>query len=408
MGKPHVKVFSFALALICSLIFISTLPRASAKSKEKPNKQEKKSAIIIKLAAGASIETIANKYGIKKIDEIPVENSYLLLPQNKQSVGQLVSSLTREPGVMSVEGNIELSTPVISLRQPQNFPGDDPIALGISTNLYRTQPITSLLQLTSLHSIAQGQGVTVAVIDSGIDMSHPALTGRVAPGGFDFVDFDTNVTDEPGGPNYGHGTFISGLVLLLAPQARILPLRAMDQSGTGTAFDVGAAIYYAVASGAKVINLSLGTDERPYIISSAIAYAQRMGCVVVSAAGNGNSGLGNVFPANLEYVIGVGATDFNDKKASFSNFGRSVDINAPGVDLVGPFPGGGYSRWSGTSFATPLVAAEAALLFSKQPRSASEVINMMLSSTLNLDAVDPAYRGQLGKGRILPLTALQR
>src|SRR5262249_32352644 len=263
--------------------------------------------------------------------------------------------------VVNSEVNSEMDSPFISQGQPQNFQGGTPIILGPDSTPYTFQPLVSFFQLNSAQALSRGQNVKVAIIDTGIDLLHPRFAGHIASGGFDFLDNDTLPNDECCGGSYGHGTFVAGLVLLMAPDAQILPIRILNPNGMGNTFDLAAAIRYAADQGAKVINLSLGTDtQRPNTVHDALVYAQGKGCVINAAAGNENDGSGNMYPANEGgNVLGSGATDFSYKKAGFSNYGGCVELNAPGVNLISTFPGGLYALWSGTSFSTPQMSGEA-------------------------------------------------
>ncbi|MEW6730631.1 MAG: S8 family serine peptidase [Acidobacteriota bacterium] len=398
MFRKRTIVFLIVVTLTFAPIFLFPTPYR-AQVREKP---DKKIGIIVKLARGQDIKPIIEKYSLQKISEIQSdEGNFLLVSAKNNNYEELIMTMPREIGVLSVERNVILASPMSALRQPQNFPGDEANVLGLDATAYQSQPLISFLQLSNVYSMCKGSGVKVAVIDTGIDPFHPVITGHIAAGGFDFVDFDSVPYDEPGGISYGHGTFIAGLILLVAPEVRILPLRVLAPNGVGDAFGVAAAIFYAATQGAKVINLSLGTDEKPTIVRAAISYAQSRGCVIVAAAGNSNSGHGNVFPANEACVLGIGATDFADKKAKFSNYGAAVDLTAPGVDLISTYPGGFYARWSGTSFSTPLVAGEAALLFSEYSNGEANVVEIMTKSSVKLN--DNSLKG---KGRISPLAAL--
>jgi hypothetical protein len=278
--------------------------------------------------------------------------------------------------------------------------------------------------------------VVVAVIDTGVDRNHAALAARLyvdpsdgenngvdddADGlvddarGWDFVDNDNNPHEgfaDPQTTVAGHGTFISGLILLVAPEAQIMPVRAFNPEGVSDAFTVAASIKYATDHGANVINLSLGSPENSSVLHDAIVYARQRGAVVIAAAGNNNENIDSSpqFPASWPAeAMGVAAVDLTGKKAVFSNFGANVAVSAPGVGLISTFPGGAngdYALWSGTSFAAPLASGEAALILSTVPRH-PDTRGTIEATAVSIDGVNPGFSGRLGRGRINPLGALQ-
>ena len=199
--------------------------------------------------------------------------------------------------------------------------------------------------------------VTVAVVDSGVDSTHPFLNGRVLSG-YDLVDDDSTPQD-----GNSHGTHVSGTIVdcTLGLNIRILPVRVLDNEGSGQFSTVGQGIRYAADHSAKVINLSLGGSHSDYV-DSAIAYALSKNVTVVVAAGNEDENTNYHCPAHIQNCITVAAVDSSKTKANFSNHGNAVDIAAPGVAIKSSVPGGGYQNMSGTSMATPHVAAAAAML----------------------------------------------
>lgn len=233
----------------------------------------------------------------------------------------------------------------------------------------------------------QGEGVVVAVLDTGSQLDHPDLEGQYATAadgtiGRDFVDGDGSPTD----PN-GHGTIVTGLigaaanneegVAGVAPAARVLPVRVLDADGRGEASTVDAGIRWAVDNGADVINLSLeveetedGPDATLTAPNAAIEYAWQRGVVVVAATGNSGAGAAG-YPAGSPVVL-VGATDRDDELATFSDADRLDAVMAPGVDMVStwcqPTADGGcnpdarYGIGDGTSFAAPVASGVVALL----------------------------------------------
>lgn len=198
--------------------------------------------------------------------------------------------------------------------------------------------------------------VTVAMVDTGVS-SHPFLAGRITPDGYDFVDNDRNPSDLD-----GHGTHGAGVIADCTPDlpVNILPIRVLGKKG-GTDLNVGNGIRYAVDHGAAVINLGLGGTHSQYK-EEAIKYAVSKGVVVVISAGNDNKDAAEHCPAHRQDVITAAATDQNDERASFSNYGWSIDVAAPGVDVTSCVPGGGFASKSGTSVSAAHVSALAAML----------------------------------------------
>ena len=219
----------------------------------------------------------------------------------------------------------------------------------------------------------RGAGIKVAVIDSGLDLGHPAFANRLAPSHEwrDFVDGDAYPQDErlEGGGNYGHGTGVAGIVLQVAPNATILPLRVLDAEGAGDITDVAAAVDHAVAAGADVINLSLGTDEDSEVLNRMLAYAAERKVFVT--ASSGNTGDSNItYPARNAregtkagaYLLSVGSVDAYNRLSTFSTYGDALELTAPGEYIYTAFPGNQVGYWSGTSFAVPMVTGTLALI----------------------------------------------
>jgi subtilisin family serine protease len=262
-------------------------------------------------------------------------------------------------------------------------------------------------------------GTVVAVIDTGVDSAHPDLAPNLLPGR-DFVAGDDDPADEN-----GHGTHVAGTIAaergngigvagVADGAAKILPLRVLDGTGSGKTSDVILAYAQAFQSGAKVVNLSLGSTTSSRAEHDAIAAFPTM--LFVAAAGNGGpDGVGDNNDALATYpcayllpnVVCVAASDNRDQLASFSNYGGlSVDLAAPGVSIASTWPGGGYSWSSGTSMATPHVSGAAALMWAAAP----DTQPIDISSAL-LAGVDtrPAFTGRtVSGGRLNLLRSLRQ
>lgn len=208
-------------------------------------------------------------------------------------------------------------------------------------------------------SLLQGRSGVVAVVDTGVDTNHPFLKGKTV-NGKDFVDNDNIPNDQ-----HSHGTHVAGTIIDCVGSAnvKIMPVRVLNAKGSGTASLVATGIKYAANNNADVINLSLGGGHTA-IKDAAIQYALDKGCTVVIAAGNDNLNTSSTCPAHMTNAgtIIVSAGDSSRKKASFSNYGSNIDLMAPGVSINAAIPGGKYGYKSGTSMATPHVAAAAMLL----------------------------------------------
>ncbi len=239
-------------------------------------------------------------------------------------------------------------------------------------------------------SIEDGDpSVVVSVIDTGIDYYHADLKNRVwGERGYDFVNDDNEALDDA-----GHGTHVAGIIAAtrdnyfaiagVAPQVTLLPFKVLAEDGSGTAEDVAAAIIDSSFANADVINLSLGGDYSS-LIEDALRYAHENGCLIVAAAGNDGVD-GVIFPANSAYTVSVGATDDQNLRTYFSNFGEKLDLMAPGEDILSTFMDGLTCYGSGTSMATPHVAGVSALLISRTgPSFSGDIRNILFSTAADL------------------------
>jgi thermitase len=212
-------------------------------------------------------------------------------------------------------------------------------------------------------------------------------------------------------PDFGHGTSTAGLIHLVAPEAKILPIKAFGSNGTADASIIYQAITYAIDQRADVINMSFSATDTTPDIRDAVAEAVSKGIVIAASAGNANTS-DAVYPASLPGVIGTGAVDGSVAhttfaKASFSNFGAAdADVTAPGVNLFTTYPGFGriWATVSGTSFSAPLAAGEAALLVQRNLDGAANKTDIENSSTT---AVDAYVKGYVAHGMIQVLGALR-
>ena len=235
---------------------------------------------------------------------------------------------------------------------------------------------------------ASGAGAVIAVIDTDVDLDHREFQGRIVRG-YDFVGNDS-VADD----GNGHGTHVAGIIAAandgvgvtgVAYSASIMPVRVLNNNGSGSTSDVIAGIRFAADNGADVINLSLGGGGPSRALADAVQYASELGSVVVMAAGN-SGGSSPEYPAAyaLNHGLAVGAVDQSGNLASFSNRSGDIELDyvtAPVVNIYSSIPGNRYASYSGTSMATPVVAASAASLIAYDSSLSVEAIEELLTGT---------------------------
>jgi hypothetical protein len=312
------------------------------------------------------------------------------------------------------------------------------------------------VRLAEAHLASDGCGeVTVAVIDTGIDPEHPLLQPALVPG-YDFLTEEAGVASDwnnldqsvqviveqemraiadqsvqvivEGGAEivvldesmapvldpqldttleahdlpafFGHGTMVAGLVRLVAPSARIMPLRVFDGSGSAHLFDIVRAIRWAVDHGADVINMSFSMQEHSTELREALRYARDHGVVCVAAAGN--QGLRTlVYPAALADAVGVAATDLDDALSPFSNHGSQlVRLAAPGSGVISTYPGGNFAAGWGTSFSTPLVTGAIALIHHHYTANSQAAYQQQVNALAEGAAPLLELSGEVGSGRL--------
>ncbi len=304
---------------------------------------------------------------------------------------------------------------------------------------YLSQPAPQLIGLWDAQSSfgLTGAGI-VAIIDTGVDPYQQVLASSLVPG-YDFISntagnasdwgdlssttqsillasnpdpasksYDAIINQSTGvildqstgvildGNNipaaFGHGTMVAGIVHLVAPSAKIMPLRAFSANGTAHLSDILRAIYYAADHGVHVINMSFTLLQNSEELSDAVQYAQSAGSICVAAAGN--TGTAYVAsPANLNEVMGIASTSPKDTQSTFTSYGDGVFLAAPGENIITTYPGNNYAEVSGTSFSTPFVTGTVALLYQYISNSGDDHIHSDLSHAVSLS-------DQLGNGRL--------
>jgi subtilisin family serine protease len=253
---------------------------------------------------------------------------------------------------------------------------------------------------------SSGQAITVAVIDSGIDANHPDLAGRIVPG-YNFIDKNTDTTDQ-----CGHGTHVAGIIAAaadnavgvagVAPQAYIMPIKVIGENCMGSYSRLMQGIIYAVDHGVRVISITSGGSYDHSGLHDAILYARSKGVFVAVAAGNRGSDE-PFYPGSYEESFTVAGTDDHDNSYNNTNFGQQIDISAPAVGIYSTYwdknQGSTYAYLTGTSMATPHVAAVAALVLAIDPKlSLDDLENTLIHSATDLG--DAGWDAKFGWGRL--------
>jgi len=343
-------------------------------------------------APDSAIESLDEEAGAQVEETIPEIDARLFeFPEIKnepserargQALARIKEGLERDPAVESVGYNYFYSASYIP---------NDPM-FGEQWGLMKTG-------FESAWDRARGSGVRIAIVDSGASVRHEDLRQKIALQR-DLINNDGTVEDP-----FEHGTHVAGIaaadtdnrkgVAGGCPDCNLLIAKVLDGNGEGTATDVAQGIIWSADRGARVINVSLGDRHDVHAVRDAVDYATRKGAVVVAAAGNKDTSRLE-YPAAYPDVIAVAATNRDDRRAWFSNYGDWVDVAAPGVGILSTVPGG-YSAWDGTSMASPHVAALAGLLAS-QGRSAVDIKKRIFNTAVDLG---PTGRDHyFGYGRI--------
>ncbi len=317
-----------------------------------------------------------------------------------------LQALRSQPGITHVELDALLKVMQATAAAPPSALSDNaPVNYFGATVIhgYVSQPAITIIRQPDTQTTFSVSGAgTVAIIDTGVDPTHPVLQS-VLVSGYDFTrniagsaseladvsqtsigsgaspvmvnQSTAAVLDQTSALNlqqpqyqaFGHGTMVSGIIHLVAPTALIMPLKAFKADGTGYLLDVLRAIYFAVQSGAKVINMSFSFSTYSHEAASALKFATRHQVICVASAGNdGKEEI--VYPASLSNVMGVASTTNSDTLSTFSNYGEDlVWVGAPGEGIITTYPFGTFGAGWGTSFSSPFVSGAAALLLSVSP-----------------------------------------
>lgn len=393
-------------------------------------------------------------------------DSYLLKTSDNVDIIAMAADYQRNPAVEYAEPNYVVKTQAF----PETLPNDTYVdanqdgnwSVGAWGQVYEDMWGLKRIEADKGWPISQGEDATVAVVDTGIDYNHEDLAGNIwinsqevsgngidddgngyidDTKGWDFVDreyFNPRSDNDPMDGN-GHGSHVGGTIAAVgnnsvgiigvAPKAKIMAVKGLDDSGQGYSSYLANSLRYAIDNGADVINNSWGGENHSQLIEDAIKYGYANGCLLVAAAGNSNADVKLSYPANMVEVIAVSATDPNDAKTYFSNYGSKIDVSAPGGgansdiyfdNILSTLPdgsylanrlshlkvSGGYYRLKGTSMAAPHVSGAAALVISRHPEFMNEQVRQVLR--VSADDVDGiGWDSNSGYGRINVYNALQ-
>lgn len=383
------------------LLALSQAPGMAAPRKER---------FLVKPQRPDQIAAIASQYGARVVKGIP-DDGLFVLEVRTNDPDAVLSALEQDPRVFEAQGDDPVQTP------PPPPPSDPSSQIMFAFDIgpdpmgYVNQAAFAQINLFGAHQYATGAGVRVAVLDTGVDLTHPDLAGRLGPG-YNAIDPSLPPDDvvEPDKSNVGvgHGTMVAGIIAVIAPEATILPVKVLDADGLGRASDVIEGIYWAIRNQARVINMSFGAPSSSKAIRRAIQAARVAGIVLVASAGNAGTDVAQC-PAALPGVIAVSSVEEDNTKSPWAAYGPFVDLVAPGNGIRSTFAGGVYATWSGTSFTAAMVSGAAALVRELRPHGGANAIEKILERTAtSVDDVNPDYAGQLGSGLLNVLEAVRR
>jgi hypothetical protein len=342
--------------------------------------------VVVELSASGAdqaAQSLAQRFRLTQLDSFDVPGAgtrlYRLHISGRRAAPAVVRAIAADR-----------STVAVSLNYIMRLYGEAPAAASAPP---LEQYALVKMQLPQAHALAQGGDVLIAIVDGGVDASHPELQGVIE---------DTFDAARAGNKGHPHGTAVAGAIAAharlkgSAPAARILAAQAFDRGQDrmeGNGYVVAKAIYWATDRGARVINMSFAGSRDPNIEQS-LRYARHKGVILVAAAGNKGPLSAPLFPAANPDVIAVTATDQNDRVFQLANRGKHIAIAAPGVELFLPGLNGTYQEISGTSFAAAEVSGAIALLIERRPELTHEDARRILMSTardLGPPGVDPHF-----------------
>ncbi len=426
------KKLIFILISFISILYSQNL---YFKYKQITPKSSNKITVLKKKLSNTKSSNIISLAQIFHKDDKFLEHIYIV-KASKSDVEKLKNELKNDE-------NVEYVSEPISFKVENSLPNDP--------GFYKQWYLNKCKILDALDYVPNSN-VLVGIIDTGIDYNHEDLQGAffINPGetgidengndkrfngidddnngfvddysGYDFVnrfnftsDYDFSTPDNNPMDEHGHGTNVAGIISAtknnnigisgISSNIKLLNIRAFDKTGNASELDVALGVIYAIQMGCKVINMSFGDTKYSQLLYDVINYAYSKNVTIVASAGNSNS-FEPHYPSFFQEVISVGASDENDKKAGFSNYGNRIDIVAPGTNIYTTDLYNNYTTVSGTSFSTPIVSAISALLLAKNPDFSPTQIKNILKLTAD-DIEQPGSDILSGSGRLNALNALK-
>ncbi|WP_242966885.1 S8 family serine peptidase [Desulfosporosinus sp. FKA] len=350
----------------------STVKLAGSSSAGASSVSSHTSQIVVSLASKTDVTKLAQEFKATVLRQGPLNFATLGFAKTV-NIAAMITSLKRVPGVLSAQEN-----------HRHKIAGDSLTTLPSDPYVKDQWSLVNGDVAGAWGMGATGKGITIAIVDSGIDLNHPDLKDNIVPG-YNAI----TQSDAPGAnqDDNGHGTHVAGIaaaernnvgIVGVAYQAKIMPIKAVSFDGDGYDDAIASGIVWAADHGAKIINLSLGSDDEAFseVIGQAVLHAYNKGCLLVAAAGNfdpsSQKNPGVTYPASDSHVLAVAATDKNNDVAPYSATGPEISLAAPGDKITSDWwslaEGSGYADASGTSMASPFVAGEAALIWGQHPK----------------------------------------
>ncbi|MEN8615249.1 S8 family peptidase [Dehalogenimonas sp. THU2] len=335
-----------------SLLFTSIIPLAA--TSDNANIPVRKIVVFQEQVSQAAQDAILAKAGAGKIKSLPLSGAAVVM-----ATPAAEKALSKFAEVLYIEDDV-IATIMVKPEKPGKPGGEDP-----PTPLAQITPWgIDRIDASLAWNTSTGSGVKVAVLDTGIDLTHPDLN---VAGSYNAINSRKSANDDN-----GHGTHVAGTigannndfgVVGVAPGVTLYAVKVLDRSGSGWVSDIIEGIEWCMVNDIQVINMSLGSASESTIFHKTVTDAYEAGIIIVAAAGNDGDGLNQPeYPAAWPEVIAVSATDKSDGLAYFSTFGSQIELAAPGFAIESTYKGGGYATMYGTSMATPHVTGVVALV----------------------------------------------